>query len=251
MKVTPAPTPHSLAEEVHEDLKRLRKHRDAASVANLGRLAPTICDLLGAGDPHLARARLTHELLEAETSTEIDAAAAALGFAADGDTVLDRLSSYGQEVFLDQRQVRRLSDRGLESLAWLITTNWPTETVPQLTATIIYTGSGWEVHLVTKRLQVVEMRQPDAIIMQGDTTTDAVLEWHQTCDETWEHAHLREPIPVANTGQETSVSITWRGELWPKFNTQWHTTTPMAASESLGNKLMLRLLPGESIGKRT
>lgn len=237
MKVTSS----DLTQQVHEELRALRKHRAGASVENLARLAPIIRGLLGAGDPHVARARMTHELLDAETGTEIDAAAAALGFLADGETVLDRLTAYGQKVYLDQRQVRRLSDRGLETLAQLITTNWPTETVPQLSAAVVYTGGGWDIQLNTRRLLVVEMQQPRITLLHGSETEESVPNWIHREDQTWEQRHLQRPISMAEIGEETSVVIIWRGELWPKFNVTWHGASPLAASETLGNKLMLRL----------
>lgn len=63
-------------------------------------------------------------------------------------------------------------------LAHLIVSNWTTETVPQLTALIDYhEATGWRVHLMTQRLHVVEMSEPEGTVFQGDQRTEQTIEW--------------------------------------------------------------------------
>lgn len=203
--------------------------------------AATIRDLLGGGDPHVAYTRLTHEILDSDLDLSIKAAAASLGFSSDGDTHLKRLDEFGAEVGLEQRQVRRYSDRGIKALARLIATNWPTETVPQLTVIARHDGQRWELHLTTRRLLAVEMRPLRIEVLVGQNRDEPDLDWQTIDQNPWQHAHTTQPLIIANTEQETSVVIVWRGELWPKHNIAWRGASPLAESESLGNKLMLRL----------
>ena len=233
-------TEPTLEDRVLAELLQLRKQATGVTVDTLAR-APVICALLGAGDPYIAYTRLSHEILDSDLDLAVMAAAASLGFMADGDTHLKRLDALGLDVGMEQRQVRRYSDRGVRTPARLIATNWPTETVPQLTAAVLRSGEGWEVHLATARLLVVEMRQVSVTLLAGDTREDLAPEWATTNDETWQHAHTAQPLRVPDNVQETSVVLVWRGELWPKYAVTWVGEHADATSESLGNKLMLRL----------
>ena len=113
---------------VLDELKLLRKRSGAVTVDALS-LAPTVCALLGGGDPLLPYTRLQHHLLDEAHERSIKAAAASLGFSSSDDIHLNRLTDAGEMLAVDQRQARRLSDEGLETLATLIATNWTIETV--------------------------------------------------------------------------------------------------------------------------
>lgn len=229
-----------LEERVLAELLLLRKQSAGITVDTLAR-STTICDLLGAGDPFVAYTRLSHEILESDLDLPVNAAAASLGFLAEGDTHLKRLDAFGAQIGMDQRQVRRYSDKGIRTLARLITTNWPTETVPQLTVAVVRSERGWELHLTTARLLAVDMRPVAVTVLDGTAREVTSPEWAVHDDHVWEFAHTVEPLHIRDSGEETSVVIVWRGELWPKFAATWLGQHGDVTSESLGNKLMLRL----------
>jgi hypothetical protein len=234
----------SVEELVLKELRALRKDGAGVRVETLAR-ARTICQLLGAGDPYLAYTRLQHALLDSSLDRTIQAAAASLGFASEGSTHLDRLVDAGGDLHLEQRQVRRLSDQGLDAIARLVATNWAVESVPELTAIVASTPDGFELHLATSQPLVVDMSIPTMEILTGTERLSPTLEWTTRETSEREQSALREPIRVVRTIVETSVVIVWRGEIWPKFTTMWHGTHQDVAAEALGNKLVLRLVPGQ------
>ncbi|NQX29533.1 hypothetical protein HQQ81_19490 [Microbacteriaceae bacterium VKM Ac-2854] len=230
----------TLDERVLAELLQLRKQTAGVTVETLAH-ASLICDLLGAGDPYVAYTRLGHEILDSDLGLPMQAAAASLGFLAEGRTHLERLDAFGLEVGMEQRQVRRYSDRGIRTLARLIATNWPTETVPRLDATVVRVVDGWELHLVTARLLLVEMRTPVVTLLQGASRSRINLRWKTRAESTWEYARTEAPLYVADREDETSVAVVWRGELWPKLCLTWIGAHVDGACETLGNKLVVRL----------
>lgn len=225
---------------VLQEIRSLRRAPGGVSVDSLV-AAPTIVALLGSGDPRVAYTRLSHHILDSELGADVKAAAASLGFLADGDTHLQRLDTYGLEVGLEQRQVRRLSDRGTQLLAALIASNWAVESSPQLTALVFFDGATWQVQAMCRRLAVVEMRTPKLLLHVGHFTTEPSLDWVKSQHGVWVEARMGTPVQVADIGEETSLTVVWQGELWPKFDTQWHGPSPAVGTETLGNKLLLRL----------
>ncbi|MBN9631195.1 MAG: hypothetical protein J0I18_11360 [Actinobacteria bacterium] len=230
----------SLEARVLAELRALRKQAHGVTVEALGR-SSVICDLLGAGDPYVAYTRLCHEILDSELDLPVKAAAASLGLLAEGDTHLKRLDAFGAEIGMDQRQVRRYSDKGIQTLARLVAMHWPTETVPALTALIVRSAKGWDLHLATARLHIVEMRPVAAVLFTGAKHVELNPEWGSQEAGTWVHAQTRRPLSIATSSEEISIAITWAGELWPKFTVRWVGKQQEAGSESLGNKLMLRI----------
>jgi hypothetical protein len=230
-----------LDDAVLAELRALRKDSSGVTVSRLAR-ATTICRLLGSGDPAVAYTRLQHALLDATLDRTTRAAAASLGFASTGETHLDRLVDAGIDLGLDQRQVRRLSDQGLQSLARLIATNWAVESVPELTAIVTASDCAFELHLATTRPLVVEMSDPTVEILSDTDQAQIDLTWTRRERLEQEDGALRQLIVIERTKSETSVVIVWRGELWPKFTAAWRGRHTNAVSESLGNKLMLRLI---------
>ncbi|MCS4275141.1 hypothetical protein M2390_000299 [Mycetocola sp. BIGb0189] len=244
MKVTPtqAEATQSLEARVGAELRGLRKLRGGITVEAISHMN-VICQLLGAGDPYVAYTKLQHEVLASNLDISIKAAAASLGFSSSGQSHLDRLNEFAAEAGLEQRQVRRHSDRGIAVLATLISSNWAVETVPQLTAIIEYVaGAGWRIHLRTQRLHVVEMSEPEVTVMVGSTHDEYEMKWIHGDRRSWRYGHTSTPLNVRETSEDVSVVVVWRGELWPKFNVQWLTPCPYMVSETLGNKVMLRLL---------
>jgi hypothetical protein len=232
----------TLEDAVLLELRELRRATTGVTVETLARAA-TICRLLGAGDPFVSYNRLQHFLIDAGSDRTVRAAAASLGFAGAGDTHLDRLVDAESDLHLEQRQVRRLSDKGLETIARLIASNWSIESVPDLTTIVVGGASGFEIHLSANRPLVVEMRDPVVDVLVGEERSVPELDWVRRIAGELEHGALRQPLFVERTVQATSVVIVWRGELWPKFTVAWQGVHHDVVSESLGNKLMLRFAP--------
>ncbi|GAB2513171.1 hypothetical protein [Paramicrobacterium agarici] len=225
---------------VLEELKRLRKRSGAVTVDALS-LAPTIGAVLGGGDPYLAFTRLQQHLLDESHERTIKAAAASLGFSSDADTHLDRLTEAGVMLSVDQRQARRLSDEGLESLATLITTNWTIEAVPELVVDVIAERDGLALALSAHHPATVAMREPTVELLSAQTRTTLPMSWSVT--ESVEQMQLRAGMPVRVTydALETSLTVVWRGEVWPKFTVRLHGGASPLSVETLGNRLMMRL----------
>lgn len=233
--------PDRLLDQVHDELRALRKVRRGVNIESIA-IAPTICQLLGAGDPYVAFARLRHQILGSDFGPSIMAAAASLGLTVERDNLLDRLQAYGDENFLEQRQVRRYSDRGLEELSRMIVTNWPTETVPQLDLLMGFSSDVFELQIWTKCLNAVEMKPVRCQILRGESQVDPELQWDTDSDEVWSRSRLVHPIVISLTPEPTSIAMVWKGELWPKFSATILGPLPRVCYESLGNKLMVRIV---------
>ena len=233
--------PDRLLDQVHEELRALRKTRGGVNVESIAH-APTICQLLGAGDPYVAFSRLRHQILESNFGPSIMAAAASLGLTVERDNLLDRLQAFGDENYLEQRQVRRYSDRGLDELSQMIVTNWPTETVPQLDLIVGLSSQVCELQMWTKCLNAVEMKAARCLILQGESQADPELQWDTDVDEVWSRSRLANPVLVRLASEPTSIVVVWKGELWPKFSATILGPLPRVCYESLGNKLMVRIV---------
>jgi hypothetical protein len=230
----------SLQDTVLAELRLLRKETRGVTVETIAR-ARAICRLLGSGDPLVAYTRLQHALLDATLDRTVKAAAASLGFSSSAATHLDRLVEAGEDLELDQRQVRRLSDQGLVTLAQLISTNWTLEAVPELTVIVTATEAAFELLVMTVRPLVVEMSVPTIEVLIGPDMLEAEVKWASRQGDGREQGALSVPVSIQRAELETSVVVVWRGELWPKFTTVWHGPHVSPSSETLGNKLMLRL----------
>ncbi|MFG1914104.1 hypothetical protein [Micromonospora sp. NPDC048898] len=101
------------------ELRLLRRLPGQFTDVKLAR-APFICKGLGGGDVGAAMNRLLLVHARHKNDAEITAAFASIGLGADGDTVLDRLTDYGEANFVDGRTVRRWSDAGIAKLAPLL-----------------------------------------------------------------------------------------------------------------------------------
>ncbi|NEM90905.1 hypothetical protein [Galbitalea soli] len=229
-----------LEAKVLDDLKMLRKFSNGVTVHTLAE-ASTICRLLGEGDPYVAYTRLQHALLDATSDRTVRAAAASLGLTSEGQSHLDRLEDAGAELGgIDQRQARRLSDRGLAVIAKLIATNWTVEAVPELTALVSTTPEVCQIIITTQKPSVIYMSEPEIELWVGSGRRSADTTWEYVDRGGTEIARPHLPLEVPNGGVETSATIVWRGELWPKYTVRWVDVAKGVASETLGNKLMLR-----------
>lgn len=221
------------------ELLDLRKSRLGITVDSIAR-AHTICQLLGSGDPFLAYSRIRHEILDSDFGLSMMAAAASLGLTEEGDGHLNRLTAFGNEMFLEQRQVRRYSDKGIRELAKMITTNWPTETSPELTLFLSLNSAGWEVQIYGHHLQIVEMKPPLVTVVIGDTEKQQSLSWNFRDSDNRKYFSALDPVLIESVEVETSMVVVWRGELWPKFNVTWKGVFCNGTVELLGNKLLIR-----------
>jgi hypothetical protein len=226
------------------ELKSLRKRTDGASVGAIAE-CPTISQLLGNGDPMLAWSQLQHLALGVEWSKDIEAACYSLAFASTKKTHLDRLVEFAAEFYMDQRQARRYSDRGLLQLASLICTNWVTHAVPDLLMVVIPSSpSTITVYVRCCRPEAIGMHTP-MLTYRNDLGEKAFdITWIEWRDDDRICLRLEQPVEVDLRG-ETSITARWSGELWPKFSVQMagHNPALTEVVECLGAKAMVRFIP--------
>jgi hypothetical protein len=234
----------SIEELVLAELLAIRKSSEGVTLEAVTQ-AEVLRQLLGSGDPYLAYSRFRQFALHIDLDVSVQAAVASLGFSTYGTTHLSRLTEFGEEVGLEQRQVRRHSDKGLRVLARLIASNWAIESSPQLTAIVIGGGRFFELHLLLRNLLITAMKRPAIWLAQGASRLEMDTDLVDEEDGLWGVSRTREPIVVNLSGSETSLEIVWRGELWPLFRVVWRgVEATEVASETIGNKLMLRLAGG-------
>lgn len=215
---------------------------------------PVMCDLLGNGDPEVAHVQLSLkvlEIIEAEDDVmALEAACYSLGLATDASTHLRRLEEFGSKHFIDQRQARRYSDRGVKQLARLIATNWTTQTVPEATLIVIGTAPsqvGFTIRLRCQRH--VDMRQPKVGIWPADQDQPDPLDvpWKRTSEPEalWTEDEFETP-EILDVAQETTIRLVWRGEVWPKFTVvlTGDLDASMVTSETLGAACAVSIKPG-------
>lgn len=235
----------SIEDLVLAELLTIRKSSEGVTLEAVTQ-TEALRQLLGSGDPYLAYSRFRQFALQADLDVSVHAAVASLGFSTYGGTHLSRLTEFGQEIGLEQRQVRRHSDRGLRVLARLITSNWAIESSPQLTVIVIGGRRFFELHLLLRSLLITTMKRPAVWLAQGSSRLEMDIQLVDEEEGLWGISSTREPIVVSLTGDETSLEIVWRGELWPLFRVVWQgVDATEVASEAFGNKLMLRLARSE------
>ncbi len=214
----------SSEQAIHQELLFARKRPGGLSPHTMAQ-CPVMCDLLGNGDPEVALVELNHKIIELIESDDdiiaIEAASYSLGLCTYADTHLARLEEFGSKHFLDQRQARRYSDRGLLQLARLIATHWTTQTVPE--AQIIIVGMppdhlGLGIQLKCQRH--IEMSTPKVTIWHDDEPEASQLpvQWQTNTKEgsPWIETELTEP-QIIQIYTESTLRVLWRGETWPKF----------------------------------
>ena len=234
----------SLEERIRSELLVMRKTSDGVTVAALVD-SPVIVGLLGDGDPRTAYNKLKHVVLDAEPTIALAAAASSLALTSARSTHLGRLEDFGAEHGYDQRQARRYSDRGVRELAQLISA-WAVESVPALDVTAYQVGQHDFVFMATaRRHHYVEMRPVRATLRVGTgEPQDVTPDFADHEEGIWIVGRTPGPVTLL-AEEEASLIWEWRGELWPKFSVAWRTDLNGHAlvSESLGNKMMIRILP--------
>lgn len=214
---------------------------------------PVMCDLLGDGDPEVAHVQLSLKVIEITEADDdimaLEAACFSLGLTTAADTHLRRLEEFGSKHFIDQRQARRYSDRGVMQLARLIATNWTTQTVPEVTMIVIGTDPG-KVGL-TFRLRCqrhVDMRDPKIRIRAADNEEPDPLavNWQRTSEAgaLWSEDEFETP-KILSIEHETTIRLVWRGEVWPKFTIvlAGDIDAAMVTSETLGAACAVSIKP--------
>ena len=209
---------------IHQELRTARKRPGGLSPQTMAQ-CPVMCDLLGNGDPEVALVELNHKIMELIDSdddiTAVEAASYSLGLCTDADTHLARLEEFGAKHFLDQRQARRYSDRGLLQLARLISTHWTTQTVPEATLIVIGLDETQVCLTIQFRCQRhIHIHPPKLSLCQGNEPQPTPLSpaWTTTSQPQalWHEQELAEPT-IVQLQDETTIRLVWRGETWPKF----------------------------------
>jgi len=231
----------TLEERVRSELLAVRKTTDGLTLATMAG-CPTICGLLGGGDPGLAYNSLKTSLLAESWPLTITAAISSLGFTSDKRTHLGRLDDFGAEYTYDQRHARRYSDRGIRELAVLIATRWADREVPELSLTVLRAGArSLELHIIAQHLTVIEMRPIALTVRVGDAVSDQRLAFRTAESGAYVVQHSIEPVSLQLDGEPTSVTIVWAGELWPAFTVTGGPMVDVLSMTTLGTKMKLRL----------
>ena len=284
---TEATTTHSpaLEQRVLAELLSIRKTTEGLSTTSIT-ACPVVVDLLGDGDPLMAFNRLEHRVLETlelgDDVLPLQAAVYSLGLATEAKTHLDRLNDFGTEYGYEARQARRHSDRGLQQLAALITSNWVVHTSPTVEVFIAEqsdrslaltarTKHQWFVEMGTPTLQWQDADGtrrpiPQAVFVEdhrGGTsaqpssapeTGDGNSDDDQPPHSAWLTTALRRPVrmPAPSVGQPSSLRVTWSGEVWPRFSVTlaggFHRDTVLT-SQTLGNTLVVTVEWAEGAGE--
>lgn len=225
------------------ELLATRKSREGLTVASLTS-SPTMCRLLGNGDPLLAYNRFKQRALKHLRSTEslaVEAALASLGLTALGSTHLARLDEFGSDRGYEQRQVRRHSDQGVRVLAHLIATNWVGASSPVLS--LMLWPSADRDRSATARIEAhwpvdLSMRAVEVQLASG-----AVPTLHQLSGAAESDGWLIEALAPLSLGVhdlESGVKVSWPGEIWPRFAVRlvgaWDH---VLAIDALGNSLVI------------
>lgn len=88
---------------------------------------------------------------------------------------------------------------------------------------------------------VATMSDPHVELLTADERTTLLIDWTYT--EEPDRVLLRAGMPARVTydAVETSLTVQWRGELWPKFTVRLHGGASLSSVETLGNRFVLRL----------
>lgn len=199
------------------ELKVIRKRRFGMTKDALA-ASPLIVGFLGNGDAEVAHSVFIQSALRHEWQQEIEAALYSLGVACEEESHLDRLEAFAAEWFMDQRQARRYSDKGLEQIAMLITTNWAVFSTPtiQLTYTYVPTLAQMRIDVVAQHLLVTAMKEPKFSSIEHGAITELVFPF--AVDEDTQRRTITTTLYSDWAPKESfQMTTVWRGELWPMF----------------------------------
>jgi len=199
----------TIAEELRT-LRRLPGPLDSTKMVH----TPHILKGLGGGDADVAALRLLAMRSEHEEDRDIVAAMASIGYGSEGETVLDRLTGYGVEQYVDARTVRRWSDNGIQKLATLILTKGPWID-PRIEFGITIDATYATVVLNLKIPRNIRMAKPELTVNHNEididltrSKRDASADWYRTDSF---RVELIDDDPVLH------ARLAWRGEKVPVF----------------------------------
>lgn len=199
----------TIAEELRT-LRRLSGPLDSTKMVH----APHLLKGLGGGDADVAALRLLAMRSEHKEDRDIVAAMASIGYGTEGDTVLDRLTGYGVQQYVDARTVRRWSDNGIQKLATLILTKGPWID-PRIEFGITIDATYATVALSLEIPRNLGMAKPELTINHNEIDIDLTrskrapsADWYRT--ESF-RVELIDGDPVLH------ARLAWRGEKVPVF----------------------------------
>jgi hypothetical protein len=241
----------SLEESIVDELQRVRKGEGL----NLATMAacPTLCRLLGQGDPVLAIQTLTANLKAYGADRDIEAALAALGMTIRRATLLDRLSEFGEAFQVDQRTVRRWADSGMSKLAVLAVKTWIIRP-PRLEIRTRLQGTG-AVLLLRRRVPINYQMADDPTIVvhyEGESYRESLPFGEPTVDDNVEVRTTNLGMQL-NTNVPIQVEIQWMGEVWPEFEFSAIDLHPdyYFLFRTFGNTARVQIGPVAQSGSRT
>jgi len=226
--LTFSPRRAELIAQVKAELLAARKRASGLSPAQIA-ASPTICALLGNGNPGIASVQLReglHDIHDGNATPNnlmaLEAACFSLGLFTTEPTHLARLEQFATKYYLDQRQARRYSDRGIDQLAQMIATVWLPRAAPRVELTILPDKTQHHVVLAIQlhRPAHTDMEPPQLSIWQGGAVTlkpeDFVWTTETGQDDNWQLSTLDQPNIIPLTGQ-TTIHLAWYGDNWPSF----------------------------------
>lgn len=220
----------ALLEEVLAELRAARRTPDGLNQASMGGF-PTLCGVLGQGDPIAAFASLHTAAKTHEMDQYLAAALQSLGLGSARGPVWKRLQTFSQEARADERTVRRWADEGLPRLARLIVTNWRVS-VPFLRLSVRQPQSDvLLVAIATERPNQVQMDSVRAVISHdGGPAENLDLGFVIAPGVARDGWHLE----VASNGLlldlrkgRSVLLVHWVGELWPEMDVQVKCLEPL------------------------
>ena len=249
--------------DIYTELFVARSQAHGLTIPFIAQQCPSLCALLGNGDPAVAFSELSHRMLEliaqGDDAQAVEALTYSLGLTTDelARTHTDRLNELAGDD-RDERTIRRYSDRGLLQVARLIATNWTTQTVPELTV-ILLRSSPEQLSLMlrTRRQWLIDMHQPTINLWQPDDPahihpvkpvwqpeqpTDA--NGQNNHDGPWRTSSLQQTLTIPLVEHsETALQIVWKGDIWPKFivNIIGNIEANTIQTETVGNNIIVTI----------
>lgn len=199
----------TIAEELRA-LRRLSGPLDSTKMVH----APHILKGLGGGDADVAALRLLAMRSEHEEDRDIVAAMASIGYGSASETVLDRLTDYGAQHYVDARTVRRWSDTGIQKLATLILTKGPWID-PRIEFGITIAATYATVALNLEIPRNIGMAKPELTINHNEIDIDLTRSKRDPSADGYRTESFR--VELIDGDPVLHARLAWRGEKVPVF----------------------------------
>ncbi len=165
--------------DVYDDLRELRLRADSGVVRDIVARLPTLCRLLGRGDPYLAVGEL-RDLLSTLAAAEDREVLAFYYSLTPGKDSTDRIREAGERLHVEYRRARDLSDFGLLKVAEIIGSNADWQ-VPFMRAAVDVHDSTVEVSTaVTVRRGFKNYRHPKHLLDGEEVSPSHVVDGTDT-----------------------------------------------------------------------